>query len=122
MVKESLRFQEMASWTRVSSGALAVRFKRTGYLFDMTGPGAFGTHDDLIWRTAFLNSSTALYVARFMSASLDYQPGQIAQYPIIKDDRHLSRIDELATDNIKASQADWDTQETSWDFKRNPLV
>lgn len=122
MVKESLRFQEMASWTRVSSGALAVRFKRTGYLFDMTGPGAFGAHDDLIWRTAFLNSSTALYVARFMSASLDYQPGQIAQYPIIKDDRHLPRIDELATDNIKASQADWDTQETSWDFKRSPLV
>lgn len=122
MVKESLRFQEMASWTRVSSGMLAVRLKRPGYLFDMTGPGAFGTHDNLIWRTAFLNSSTAQYVARFMSASLDYQPGQIAQYPIIKDDRHLSRIDELATDNITASQTDWDTQETSWDFKRSPLV
>lgn len=122
MVKESLRFQEMASWTRVSSGMLAVRLKRPGYLFDMTGPGAFGTHDNLIWRTAFLNSSTAQYVARFMSASLDYQPGQIAQYPIIKDDCHLSRISELTTDNIKASQADWDTQETSWDFKRNPLI
>ena len=122
MVKESLRFQEMASWTRVSSGMLAVRFKRSGYLFDMTGPGAFGAHDDLIWRTAFLNSSTALYVARFMSASLDYQPGQIAQYPIIKDDCHSPRIGELTADNIRASQADWDTQETSWDFKRNPLV
>lgn len=122
MVKESLRFQEMASWTRVSSGMLAVRFKRSGYLFDMTGPGAFGAHDDLIWRTAFLNSSTALYVARFMSASLDYQPGQIAQYPIIKDDCHSPRIGELTADNIRASQADWDTQETSWDFKRNPLI
>lgn len=28
----------------------------------------------------------------------------------------------LALSNIELSQADWDTQETSWDFKRNPLI
>ena len=122
MVKTTLRFQEMASWTRVSSGMLAVRFKKSGYLFDMTGPGAFGTHDDLIWHTAFLNSSVAMYVASFMSASLDFQPGQIAQYPILKNGIYLPQVDELVNDNIKISQVDWDAQETSWGFERNPLI
>lgn len=122
MVKESLRFQEMASWTRVSSGMLAVRYKKPGYLFDMTGPGAFGNHSDLIWRTAFLNSSTSMYVARFMSASLDFQPGQIAQYPIIEEDSSIKLVMPLAYDCIDLSQLDWNDREAAWDFKRSPLI
>lgn len=122
MVKESLRFQEMTSWSRVSSGMLAVRYKKPGYLFDMTGPGAFGNHSDLIWRTAFLNSSTSMYVARFMSASLDFQPGQIAQYPIIEEDSSIKLVMPLAYDCIDLSQLDWNDREAAWDFKRGPLI
>lgn len=122
MVKDSLRFIEMISWTRVSSAVLAVRYKTAGYLFDMTGPGAFGSHDDLIRRLAFLNSAVAMHVASFMSASIDFQPGQIGRYPIIEDDESSDSISFLAGACIELSKADWDAQETSWDFKRNPLI
>ena len=122
MVKDSLRFTEMISWTRVSSAVLAVRYKTAGYLFDMTGPGAFGPHDDLIRRLAFLNSAVAMHVAGFMSASIDFQPGQIGRYPIIEDDKSSDSISFLASACIELSKADWDSQETSWDFKRNPLL
>lgn len=122
MVKDSLRFTEMISWTRVSSAVLAVRYKTAGYLFDMTGPGAFGSHDNLIRRLAFLNSAVAMHVASFMSASIDFQPGQIGRYPIIENDQSNDAISSLAGICIELSKADWDSQETSWDFKRNPLV
>lgn len=122
MVKDSLRFTEMISWTRVSSAVLAVRYKAAGYLFDMTGPGAFGSHDDLIYRLAFLNSAVAMHVASFMSATIDFQPGQIGRYPIIEDDGSSDAISSLAGSCIELSKVDWDSRETSWDFKRNPLV
>ncbi len=122
MVKESLRFQRMASWTRVSSGVLAVRIKQQGFLFDMTGPAAFGAESDLLVATAFLNSSVGLAFARIMSASLDYQPGQISQYPLLRNSAHEPHIGDLVRKCISISRSDWDTYETSWDFRKNPIM
>lgn len=122
MVKGSLRFLPMTSWTRVSSGSLAARFKKAGYMFDMTGPAAFGSTPDLLVSLAFLNSSIARHIATFMSASLDFQPGQIGMYPLIPLRNEQQRAIELAGACILSSTIDWDSQETSWDFKRSPLL
>lgn len=122
MINESLRFKPMLSWTRVSSGSLAVRIKMPGYMFDMTGPAGFGLEDQIKYNAAFLNSSIGLMAARFLSASLDFQPGQIAKYPIISDQKYRSQISTLVDAECAYSKSDWDSFETSWDFKRHPLV
>lgn len=122
MVNETLRFKLMSSWTRVSSGSLAVRIKKPGYMFDMTGPAAFGSEDSLLYNTAFLNSSVGLEIARFLSASLDFQPGQIAQYPIILNPEKVDRVCSLVKALIRESQSDWDSHETSWGFTTNLLI
>lgn len=122
MINETLRFRPMISWTRVSSGSLAVRLKPFGFMFDMTGPAAFGSPSQLKYNAAFLNSSVGLMVARFLSASLDFQPGQIANYPVICDEAKLCGVNELV-DHLKGcSLRDWDSFETSWDFKHHPLI
>lgn len=122
MINETLRFRPMISWTRVSSGSLAVRLKPSGFMFDMTGPAAFGSPSQLKYNAAFLNSSVGLMVARFLSASLDFQPGQIANYPVICDEAKLCGVNELV-DHLKGcSLRDWDSFETSWDFKHHPLI
>ncbi len=122
MIKEELRFKQMTTWTRVSSGLLASRYKAPGYMFDMTGPAAFGSWNDLIHDLAFLNSSVARLIASFMSASLDFQPGQIGQYPILPLSSREGQVLKLAEFCVSISQADWDSRETSWDFRRNPLL
>lgn len=122
MINEALRFRPMISWTRVSSGSLAVRLKPSGFMFDMTGPAAFGSPSQLKYNAAFLNSSVGLMVARFLSASLDFQPGQIANYPVICDDAELCGVDELVDHLKSCSSRDWDSFETSWDFKHHPMI
>lgn len=122
MINEALRFRPMISWTRVSSGSLAVRLKPSGFMFDMTGPAAFGSPSQLKYNAAFLNSSVGLMVARFLSASLDFQPGQIANYPVICDDVELCGVDELVDHLKSCSSRDWDSFETSWDFKHHPMI
>lgn len=122
MVNEALRFRPMISWTRVSSGSLAVRLKPSGFMFDMTGPAAFGLANKLKFNAAFLNSSVGLMVARFLSASLDFQPGQIATYPIIQKEEHELLVNDMVDSCRELSKTDWDSFETSWDFKRHPLV
>lgn len=122
MINEALRFRPMISWTRVSSGSLAVRLKPSGFMFDMTGPAAFGSPSQLKYNAAFLNSSVGLMVARFLSARLDFQPGQIANYPVICDDAELCGVDELVDHLKSCSSRDWDSFETSWDFKHHPMI
>lgn len=122
MINEALRFRPMISWTRVSSGSLAVRLKPSGFMFDMTGPAAFGLDRELKYNAAFLNSSIGLMVARFLSASLDFQPGQIATYPIIQNEEQEPSVNAMVDSCRELSKADWDSFETSWDFKRHPLL
>lgn len=122
MVNEALRFRPMISWTRVSSGSLAVRLKPSGFMFDMTGPAAFGLANKLKFNAAFLNSSVGLMVARFLSASLDFQPGQIATYPIIQKEEQELLVNDMVDSCRELSKTDWDSFEASWDFKRHPLV
>lgn len=122
MINEALRFRPMISWTRVSSGSLAVRLKPSGFMFDMTGPAAFGLDRELKYNAAFLNSSIGLMVARFLSASLDFQPGQIATYPIIQNEEQEPSVNAMVDSCRELSKADWDSFETSWDFKWHPLL
>ena len=116
-------FRKMISWTRVSSSVLHARFKPAGYLYDMTGPVAVSTNEDvLLYALAYLDSNIGMIFARFLSASLDFQPGQVASYPLIISDDKKTNIVTLASENICLSKSDWDSFETSWDFERHPLV
>lgn len=122
MVNENLRFKEMLSWTRVSSGSLAARLKRNGYMFDMTGPAAFGRHVNLLYNLAFINSSIGLSIAQFLSPSLDFQPGQIARYPVIPSDGYRDAVEQLVVRLCDLSQDDWDEYETSWNYLSFHLI
>lgn len=121
-VDRSLNFRAMVSWSRVSSALIAVRFKPEGYLFDMTGPAAFGEKNRLLESMAFLNSSVGMHIARFLSATIDFQPGQIAKYPLSEQVSERAEIVQLTTQNIELSKQDWDAYETSWDFEHHPLI
>lgn len=70
---------------------------------------------------AFLNSSTALTLKVLLSPTLNNEVGDLKRLPI----RSLSSDEECArliASCISISKTDWDSRETSWDFKRNPLV
>ncbi len=122
MVKEALRFMPMTTWTRVSSSYLHSRVKKSGYMFDMTGPAAFGLESDLPYVCGFLNSVMGTQVASFMSASLDFQPGQVGSYPLVGIEEHRDGVVPMVDECVELSKSDWDSFETSWDFKRSPLL
>lgn len=48
--------------------------------------------------------------------------GNMNRLPFIYDVRRKSNIDEVVKYNIEISKCDWDNYETSWNFKRHPLI
>lgn len=67
----------------------------------------------------FLNTSVAqILVNSFSGETITYEIGEVCNIPIsFKYD-----INDIVKINIELSKTDWDSYETSWDFKRNPLI
>lgn len=121
---EQLYFKEVIGWSRISSGALTVRWYQNGILpGDATGSVYLNNHETLLCILATLNSSTAGYLWPFLNPNMTNSTGIVAKMPL-PNFRSLNRerITRLTEDAIQNSKEDWDSFEISWDFRRHPLI
>ena len=115
-------FKQSITWSALSSGRLGLRFKPSGCVHDGAGASCFGDADALMYCLGALNSSVTLQSASILSPTLNYEIGQVSRYPILRSSVSDSICIELTEATIDLSKLDWDSFETSWDFKRHPLV
>ena len=113
-------FREAVTWTEVSSGIFSCRYVPHTILFGNGGPVSFFFTDNLYYCLALLNSSVTMSMLAYLAPTINYGPEQINKLPVLTERKNT--VDNLSKDNVKLSQQDWDSYETSWDFKRNPLV
>ncbi len=117
-----LYFKPMLTWSKVSSGVVAFRFRPKGSLFDVAGTSVFGDEKTLRYLQGACNSSVIMRVASMLSPTLNFEVGQIATYPIIQNEELEPSVNATVDSCRELSKTDWDSFETSWDFKRHPLV
>lgn len=115
-------FKPAVSWSKISSSLASFRFAPRGMLFEVAGACLFAEPNELRYIQAFCNCSIAEIDLAFMSPTLNFEVGQIGQLPIIQDEDAEPTVCSLVEDSRSISKADYDSFETSWDFKRNPLV
>lgn len=115
-----LYFKSGIAWTRVSSGKFATRFVPNGVLFEHSGPVIFCNEIQLSAALAYLNSSCVQSFLALLAPTLDYGATPLRQLPVAEIVHPL--IVEITNNNIELSRADWNSQEISWEFQRNPLL
>ena len=115
---EGIYFQEGGTWTAVTMGGFGIRYYPAGYLFDAGGQVAVGAN--IITCIAYLNSVVFGEIAKLTMPTINYKCGVIKTLPnLCVNDENVA---EHAKMNIALSRDDWDSFETSWDFKTHPLV
>lgn len=116
-------FFESISWSKISSGSVSFRYYPKGFMFDVAGLGLF-VKDEYKqlekYIMGFLNSVVSQHYLRAMSPTLNYETGQISNLPIVLDDSNS--VKEIVSENIKIGNEEWNDYETSWNFKKHPLV
>ena len=109
----------------VTYGALT-SYKFSGRYIDSSffgGGGGGITNCNEIWNVlAFVNSIVYHHIINAISPTLNFEVGQIGQQPYLMTEGARKEVAEIARENVSLSRADWDAFETSWDFKRHPLV
>lgn len=116
-------FRENLTWSVISSGCPAFRYTPRGFMFDGTGSCLFDNGSKSgPFVQGFLNSNIGRHFATLMSPTLTFEIGQISNYPIIPDGIQSPNVEELVLSNRGLAERDWDSFETSWNFKRHPLI
>lgn len=115
-------FQECFSWSKISSGTIAFRYKPVGHIYDVAGTSIFSDCNHLIYLGGFCNSVVATEIAKIISPTINYEVGHISSFPIIFSDEYSHDIHNLVAVGIGLSKSDWDSFETSWDFAKHPLI
>ena len=108
------------TWSTLTSGRFSIRWFDEGYIFDNGGCCIFELGNKREFLCALLNSKVFSYIFGQLNPTLNFQSGEVAKFPIIYKDS--PNIKKLATENVKMSKEEYDCYETSWDFKRHPLI
>jgi len=116
-------FQRGMTWSAISStGKISMR-EMDNAIFGGGGSGLF-THKE-IYKIIFalLNSKVTLEILKILNPTLNFLVGDLKKIPLMPvSNSHKAEIDNMVDINIKISKTDWDSFETSWDFKKHPLL
>ena len=114
-----LYFHEAISWSKVTSGSLSMRYVPTGSAFDVAGCSIF-SKENLDYLLGFTNSNVMLYLMNTLSQTLNYEVGNVKQMPLIF--QNLSYVEQITRKNKDISHCDIESFETSWDFRKHPMI
>lgn len=121
---EKYYYKPGITWSGVTSGDFSCRQYSNGFIFDSGANGLFPEcENDLFTFTGYLNSKLVNVILKILNPTINTGSGTINQIPISTNVfENRIKINPLAQSNISISREDWDAFETSWDFKRHPLI
>lgn len=122
LVNIDCALRECLVWTKISSANISLRLKKQGIFFSDAAPGVFTNRETLYYLLALLNTKYANEIIKLINPTLNFVPGAVSSVPVKKDEKNKGKIIEIAEGNVQLSERDWDSFETSWDFKKHPLL
>ncbi len=118
-----LYLKDAITWPFITSGMFSARVLPSGSLWDVAGSPCF--FDDELkkyYALGFLCSKPCNYILKILNPTINAQAIDIAHLPYVETKDYYDKVLNLVTENIALSRDDWDSFETSWNFKCHPLV
>ncbi|HAX1996675.1 TPA: BREX-1 system adenine-specific DNA-methyltransferase PglX, partial [Escherichia coli] len=109
-------FKDAISWNKIGSGETSFRIRDSIGGFNDAAPSIFG--DNLTILIGLLSSSLYQYLIQLQGGTLNVTTGIIKNLPLIS----CPTIENLVNEAISLSKNDWETNETAFNFSKNPLI
>ena len=116
-------FRKGMCWSHTTSKSFSGRLMPEGCIFNVESP-AFYTNDETMLEYVLGFSNTKILDRLFgvISQTMHYMAGDMAKIPILTCDEECKKVvSEKTLDCVAMAKTDWDSFETSWDFKKHPL-
>ena len=122
ILPEYLWWKKGISWTLLTSGLQGYRDYPDDCIFNLAAPTLFFKDDaiDRLYVMGLLNTPISVLLLNVFNPTINNNIGDIQSIPLIK--KNTNCIIDIVKGNISISKLDWDSHETSWDFKANELI
>ena len=113
-------FQDCISWNdTTATGKIAFRYQTKEFIPNASGPCVYA-NKNLWYLFGLLNSKVSQVLLEILAPNMKFEVGQMGLVPIIMGDPQDVEI--LTHTTLQEEKLDWDSFETSWDFKKHPLL
>lgn len=114
--------KEGITWSLITSRNPAFRVKRSHLQYSSIAPTIFNKSYTCDYKIlGFLNSNVSSYILKQVNPTLATNLKDIMLLPVLEE-VFRNDIEEMVIKNISISQIDWDNFESSFHFKRHPLL
>lgn len=115
-------FQRGISWSTISSSYLGMRYVGEGFIFETAGNMMFPRNESIFYCLGFLCGKIPPLFMQCLNPTITTTVGSVSMIPLVYSEPDANDVERLSQNAVSLSKNDWDSYETSWDFKRNPLV
>ena len=122
LIPEKLLFQKAITYSRLGSGVISFRWQIEGETFDSAAVSAFPNDKYIKYTLGVLNTKIVTTLIDVIAPTLNTQTGDIARVPIVIWEEQISKVDNTVEKCSFISKCDWDSLETSWNFKKHPMI
>lgn len=122
---EDRYFDELISWNKITSGQMSVRYQPAGIIPGDASPFLHSINQNsqiILYAMGILNSKVTASIIEVLSPTLNFEVGNISEIPVVCNEESIHDVVTNVKDCIDLSKSDWDSYETSWDFKKHPLI
>ena len=113
-----LYFQPTIAWNMITTGTPSFRYFPQGFISNNASNCYCGP--DLMTALGFLNTKFMSLIATLYNPTTNLSNGVVGEFPYLTITEN--GIKNIILQCVNISQEDWDSHETSWDFKTNELL
>lgn len=118
-----MNFLDGVTMSRVTSGLPSFRYMYNDSISESATNAIYPKDGNIVtsyYIMGMLNSVVGVYILDLVNPTLNIVPDDIRGIPLpsIKEEE----VADIVLDNIQLAERDWDSFETSWDFKKHPLI
>lgn len=114
-----VNFTKEITWSSISSANISFRLADETFMYESKGP-VLTPKINYFLMLAYLNSKVYQQFIKIVAPTLDYSEGAVLRVPYINVTE--TKESGLADFCVNLSKNDWDSFETSWDFRKHPLI
>lgn len=113
-------FKKAIGWSQIGSNIEKSFRKIENSICGTATPTIYTDEKYYNYILGFLNTKISEILINIFNPTLNTLSTDVCNLPIIIS--NTARIDNIVENNIKLVKDDWDSYETSWDFKKHPLI
>ncbi len=120
MTPEDSWFKPGVTYSSVSSRGTGFRYVPADYQSESSGPILNFSEENLYYFLGFFNTKIAELYLKAMNPSINLQKKDLKSIPYIVE--RMDEVSSIVKNQIEISKRDWSSYETTFEFRRNPLI